>query len=75
MAFSLKERPKSFCNITGCPILPESPPMVIAAEIIPSVYQLSGLRGTGVWDANVFLLVGNNLTLVDTGFLDMIDKA
>ena len=37
-------------------------------EIIPSVYQISGIWGTGIWGANVFLLVGNNLTLVDTGF-------
>ena len=32
------------------------------------VYQLRGIWGSGVWGANVFLLVGNNLTLVDTGF-------
>jgi glyoxylase-like metal-dependent hydrolase (beta-lactamase superfamily II) len=37
-------------------------------EVIPGVFQLSGIWGTGVWGANVFLLVGNNLTLVDTGF-------
>ena len=37
-------------------------------EITPSVYQLSGIWGGGVWGANVFLLVGDNLTLVDTGF-------
>ncbi len=32
------------------------------------VYQLSGIWGTGIWGANVFLLDGDNLTLVDTGF-------
>jgi len=37
-------------------------------EIIPRVYQISGIWGTGIWGANVFLLVGNHLTLVDTGF-------
>lgn len=37
-------------------------------EIIPRVYQLSGIWGTGIRGANVFLLVGNHLTLVDTGF-------
>ena len=37
-------------------------------EITPGVYQLSGIWGTGIWGANVFLLVGNSLTLVDTGF-------
>lgn len=37
-------------------------------EITPRVYQLSGIWGTGIWSGNVFLLVGDNLTLVDTGF-------
>jgi glyoxylase-like metal-dependent hydrolase (beta-lactamase superfamily II) len=37
-------------------------------KITPRVYQLSGLWGAGVWGANVFLLVDDNLTLVDTGF-------
>jgi len=37
-------------------------------EITPRVYQLSGPWGAGVWGANVFLLVGDALTLVDTGF-------
>ena len=32
------------------------------------VYQFSRLRGMGIWGANVFLLVGDTLTLVDTGF-------
>jgi len=32
------------------------------------VYQFSRWRGTGPWGANVFLLVGDTLTLVDTGF-------
>ena len=39
-----------------------------ATEIVTGVYQLDGLFGTGVWGANVFLLVGDSLTLVDTGF-------
>ena len=37
-------------------------------EITPGVYQLSGPWGAGVWGANVFLLAGDTLTLVDTGF-------
>jgi len=37
-------------------------------KITPRVYQLSGIWGAGVWGANVFLLVDDNLTLVDTGF-------
>jgi len=43
-------------------------PRVKTAEIIPGVYQLSGWFGARVWGANVFLLVGDDLTLVDTGF-------
>ncbi len=35
-----------------------------------NIYQISGIWGTGIWGANVFLLVGNNLTLVDTGFAE-----
>ena len=41
---------------------------MIATEIVPGVYQLSSLWGTGVWGANVFLLASDDLTLVDTGF-------
>lgn len=37
-------------------------------KLTTRTYQLSGILGTGVWGANVFLLVDNNLTLVDTGF-------
>ncbi len=37
-------------------------------EIIPGVYQLSGLWGGGVFGANVFLLVSDGLTLIDAGF-------
>ena len=37
-------------------------------KITPRVYRLSGILGSGVWGANVYLLVGDNLTLVDTGF-------
>lgn len=33
-----------------------------------NVHQFSRLRGMGIWGANVFLLVGESLTLVDTGF-------
>ncbi len=36
--------------------------------LTPNIYQFSRLRGMGIWGANVFLLVGNTLTLVDTGF-------
>lgn len=37
-------------------------------EITPRVYQLSSVSGSGLWGGNVFLLAGNNLTLVDTGY-------
>lgn len=37
-------------------------------RITPKLYRLSGIWGTGIWGANVYLLVGDNLTLVDTGF-------
>jgi hydroxyacylglutathione hydrolase len=33
-----------------------------------NIYQISGRYGGGVFGANVFLLEGNDLTLVDTGF-------
>jgi glyoxylase-like metal-dependent hydrolase (beta-lactamase superfamily II) len=36
--------------------------------LTPHVFQFSRLRGMGIWGANVFLIVGQNLTLVDTGF-------
>jgi glyoxylase-like metal-dependent hydrolase (beta-lactamase superfamily II) len=36
--------------------------------LTPHIYQFSRLRGMGIWGANVFLLVGDTLTLVDTGF-------
>ena len=32
------------------------------------VYHLSGFPGAGVWGANVYLLAGDTLTVVDTGF-------
>lgn len=32
------------------------------------IYQFSRLQGRGIWGANVFLLVGDTLTLIDTGF-------
>jgi|YelNatPaOPRAMG01_1025707.scaffolds.fasta_scaffold47039_1 glyoxylase-like metal-dependent hydrolase (beta-lactamase superfamily II) len=37
-------------------------------EIVPGIYQLGGFWGSGVLGANVFLLAGDRLTLVDTGF-------
>ncbi len=37
-------------------------------KLTPHVYQFSGIWGTGVWGANVYLLADRNLTLVDTGF-------
>lgn len=37
-------------------------------KLTKHAYQLSGIWGTGVWGTNVFLLIDNNLTLVDTGF-------
>jgi len=47
---------------------------LIAAEIIAGVYLLSGFLGAGVWGANVYLLVDDGLTLVDTGFLGRTDR-
>jgi len=32
------------------------------------IYQFSRFQGRGIWGANVFLLVGETLTLIDTGF-------
>ncbi len=37
-------------------------------RILPGVYQFSGIVGARVWGANIFLLVGDDLTLVDTGY-------
>jgi glyoxylase-like metal-dependent hydrolase (beta-lactamase superfamily II) len=36
--------------------------------ITSHIHQLSRLQGRGIWGANVFLLVGDTLTLIDTGF-------
>lgn len=36
--------------------------------LTPNIYQFGRLQGRGIWGANVFLLVGNTLTLIDTGF-------
>jgi len=35
--------------------------------ITKNVYQSSGMRSTGLWGANIFLLIDNGVTLVDTG--------
>lgn len=37
-------------------------------EVIPGVFLIGGFWGAGVWGANVYLLVDDDLTLVDTGF-------
>lgn len=37
-------------------------------KITPRIYQLGGRWGKGVLGANVFLLLGDELTIVDTGF-------
>jgi len=37
-------------------------------KITPRIYQLGGRWGSGVLGANVFLLLGDDLTIVDTGF-------
>lgn len=37
-------------------------------KITPRIYQLGGRWGSGVLGANVFLLLGDELTIVDTGF-------
>ncbi len=36
--------------------------------VTEGVYRFTGIFGTGVWGANAYLLVGERLTLVDTGF-------
>jgi glyoxylase-like metal-dependent hydrolase (beta-lactamase superfamily II) len=43
-------------------------------EIIAGVYLLSTFWGAGVWGANVYLLVDDGLTLVDTGFSGRADQ-
>jgi glyoxylase-like metal-dependent hydrolase (beta-lactamase superfamily II) len=43
-------------------------------QIITGVYLLSGFLGAGVWGANVYLLVDDGLTLVDTGFFGRADR-
>jgi glyoxylase-like metal-dependent hydrolase (beta-lactamase superfamily II) len=42
-------------------------------QIITGVYLLSSFLGAGVWGANVYLLVDDDLTLVDTGFSGRAD--
>ncbi|MFQ5996474.1 MAG: MBL fold metallo-hydrolase [Dehalococcoidales bacterium] len=37
-------------------------------KLTKHAFQFSGIWGTGVWGANVYLLIDDNLTLVDTGF-------
>jgi len=37
-------------------------------KLTSHIIQIGGIFGTGVWGANVYLLVGDRLTLVDTGF-------
>ena len=46
----------------------------IATEIIAGVYLLSSFFGAGVWGANVYLLVDDGLTLVDTGYFGRADQ-
>jgi glyoxylase-like metal-dependent hydrolase (beta-lactamase superfamily II) len=35
--------------------------------VTKSVYQSSGMKSTGLWGANMFLMLDNSVTLVDTG--------
>jgi glyoxylase-like metal-dependent hydrolase (beta-lactamase superfamily II) len=35
--------------------------------VTKNIYQSSGMRSTGIWGANMFLLLDNGVTLVDTG--------
>jgi len=37
-------------------------------KVSPHVIRIGGIFGTGVWGANVYLLIDDKLTLVDTGF-------
>jgi glyoxylase-like metal-dependent hydrolase (beta-lactamase superfamily II) len=37
-------------------------------EITSKIYMLNGLRGTGVLSTNVYFLLGNKLTIIDTGY-------
>ena len=41
---------------------------MIIQEIVPRVYQLGAVSGSGLWGGNVFLLADDNITLVDTGY-------
>jgi glyoxylase-like metal-dependent hydrolase (beta-lactamase superfamily II) len=36
--------------------------------VTPHVYQVSGILSGGVWGVNVFMLLADKITLVDTGF-------
>jgi glyoxylase-like metal-dependent hydrolase (beta-lactamase superfamily II) len=40
----------------------------MSIPITKHVYQLSSVSGAGLWGGNVFLLAGNRLNLVDTGY-------
>jgi len=37
-------------------------------RISPRIIRIGGTFGAGVWGANVYLLIDDNLTLIDTGF-------
>jgi glyoxylase-like metal-dependent hydrolase (beta-lactamase superfamily II) len=41
---------------------------MIVMLLTSHVYQFSRLRGAGIYGANIYLLVGDSLTLVDTGY-------
>jgi glyoxylase-like metal-dependent hydrolase (beta-lactamase superfamily II) len=43
-------------------------------QVITGVYLLSSFLGIGAWGANVYLLVDDDLTLVDTGFSGRADR-
>lgn len=42
----------------GCPV----------SEVVPGIYQIGGSWGSGLLGANIYLIVDDGLTLVDTGF-------
>jgi glyoxylase-like metal-dependent hydrolase (beta-lactamase superfamily II) len=46
----------------------------VVTEIVAGVYLLSSFFGIGAWGANVYLLVDDGLTLVDTGFVGRADQ-
>lgn len=43
-------------------------------KITSHIYQMGGARGTGVFSANIYLLVDTGLTIIDTGYKGRISQ-